>query len=145
MFEYGVLKESFAMLSQHWYIHLYLWLLMLDLMTGVAKAIKEKKINSTIGLNGLIRHFILGVIIVAISVYLPALKLEGYAVTVVMFFIGQYGFSLVENLGVIGIVVPESWIEYFQKIQQEKDLQIPLNNAKLTIENKDESKMLNKK
>ena len=145
MFEVGVLRESFSLLSTHWYIHLYLWLLLLDLLTGVAKAVKEKEINSTIGLNGLIRHFILGVIIVTISVYLPALNLESYAVTAVLFFIGQYVFSLVENLGVIGIFIPNSWIEYFQKIQKDKAYEIPLNNAKITVDNKDEKSIINKK
>lgn len=134
MIEPDTLSYTIATLNQQWYIHLYFWVLILDLVTGVAKAVKEKKINSTIGLNGLIRHCIIALIILLISIYLPAMGLEGYALTGILFFIGQYLFSLVENLGTIGIIVPQEWIQFFQKLQLDKQFEIPIGDAKLKLD-----------
>lgn len=103
------------------FINVFLSMLVLDLITGMAKAVKRKVANSTIGLNGLIRHAIIVFIVLMGAVYMPIFGLEVYVPYFVGYFILQYVISVIENLGVIGVPLPKSLKEIIYKLNDTVD------------------------
>lgn len=86
-----------------------------DLITGIAKAVKRKKVKSGIIYHGLMKKAgellivtLAGVIEVEIGV--PMFTL------VILFYIGCEGISIVENMGVIGVPMPDILTSYFEDL-----------------------------
>ncbi|MGG1483536.1 phage holin family protein [Peribacillus castrilensis] len=82
-------------------------LMSVDIVTGILKAIKEKRLRSRAALYGYARKVgVFGVIILA-NIIDIVLSLNGaVAVCTVLFYIGNEGLSIVENLAQIGVKVP---------------------------------------
>lgn len=76
----------------------YITLMVLDYITGVAKAIYQKKLSSSVGFKGIIKK-ILALLIVGLSVTLQNVLPEGIPLReiTVLFFIANEGFSILEN------------------------------------------------
>lgn len=76
----------------------HITLMVLDYITGVAKAIYQKKLSSSVGFKGIIKK-ILALIIVGLSVTLQNVLPEGIPLReiTVLFFIANEGFSILEN------------------------------------------------
>ena len=83
---------------------------------------KDGRFESHTSLKGLIRKFSV-LIIVFIAVKLDAVLYDdGYVRTaVIMFFIANEGFSIVENLGIIGLPMPETMKDAFAAIRKQSD------------------------
>lgn len=112
-----VLQASMISLGTNAMMHIFFVLVITDLFTGVGKALLKKKANSTIGLNGLIRHSTIMFIVVVLNIYLPIFHLAIYATGMNIFFSIQYLGSVIENMGEIGIKLPPAFLAYFEKLQ----------------------------
>ena len=88
-----------------------------DIVTGYLKAIKNKKINSSISRDGYIKKigWIVAIILGFILDYLLKINLFLKGTTFVS--IATEGMSIYENLGEIGVKLPFS--KYFEKINGE--------------------------
>lgn len=113
-----VLQANMISLGSNLWMHAFFVLVITDLFTGVGKALIRKKANSTIGLNGLIRHSTIAFIVIVLNVYLPIFNLTVYATGMNIFFIIQYLGSVIENLGEIGVKLPSRFLAYFEKLQE---------------------------
>ncbi|TYS68060.1 phage holin family protein [Sutcliffiella horikoshii] len=82
-------------------------LMLIDIVTGIFKAIKQKRLRSRNALFGYARKMLVfGVIIVA-NVLDNILGLNGaVAYATVLFYIANEGLSILENLAQIGVKVP---------------------------------------
>ncbi|MBQ8001390.1 MAG: phage holin family protein [Ruminococcus sp.] len=76
----------------------HLTLMVIDYLTGVAKAVCEKKLSSKIGFRGIIKKF-LALLVIGLSVTLQTLLPDGVPLReiTVLFFIANEGFSILEN------------------------------------------------
>lgn len=108
---------SFMCLKDDLYVNVLAMLILLDIFTGTAKALKTKKVNSTIGINGLVRHVLVFVLVLVISTFLPVMDLDGYRQLLIVWFVVMYLSSLIENLGEIGIPLPSWVVERVYKLQ----------------------------
>lgn len=83
-------------------------LMAVDIVTGILKAIKEKRLRSRAALYGYARKVgVFGVIILA-NIIDIVLSLNGaVAVCTVLFYIGNEGLSIIENLAQVGVKVPK--------------------------------------
>jgi toxin secretion/phage lysis holin len=92
----------------------------IDIVTGVLKAIKEKRLRSRTAWFGYVRKIgVFGVIILA-NIIDIILSLNGaLAIFTVIFYIGNEGLSILENLTQIGVKVPKVISEKLQVIQSE--------------------------
>jgi toxin secretion/phage lysis holin len=93
----------------------------IDIVTGVLKAIKEKRLRSRTAWFGYVRKIgVFGVIILA-NIIDIVLSLNGaLAIFTVVFYIGNEGLSILENLTQIGVKVPKVISEKLQVIQSEE-------------------------
>ena len=112
-----ILQSNMIALGTNPWMHIFFILVIADLFTGVGKALLKKKANSTIGLNGLIRHSTIMFIVIVLNIYLPIFHLAIYATGMNIFFSIQYLGSVIENMGEIGIKLPPAFLSYFEKLQ----------------------------
>ena len=112
-----ILQSNMIALGTNPWMHIFFILVIADLFTGVGKALLKKKANSTIGLNGLIRHSTIMFIVIVLNIYLPIFHLAICATGMNIFFSIQYLGSVIENMGEIGIKLPSRFLAYFEKLQ----------------------------
>jgi len=96
-------------------------LIVLDYITGLCKAIVNKKINSLIGLKGIIKK-VGYLIVVALSVLLDEVVGNTGAIRnlVIYFFVANEGISILENWGAMGLPLPKKVFEVLEQIKAEK-------------------------
>ena len=94
--------------------------ILLDYITGLCKAIVNKKVNSIIGVKGIIKK-IGYLIVVALSVQLDNITgSTGVLRTLVIyFFVANEGISVLENWGSIGLPLPKKIIETLEQLKKE--------------------------
>ena len=107
-----------------WDIALKLLLIMvaLDYITGVLKAIHNKKVNSLIGLKGIIKK--LGYfIVVGVAVVLDRIMGDTGAIRtlVIYFFIANDGISILENWGGMGLPLPQKLFDVLEQLKNDND------------------------
>lgn len=97
-------------------IWLFVWSIIIDIGTGFAKSLVTHHTTSSKGTTGLIKH---GVLLLIILTLYPMLDINGFdsaANTFVIFYILFYVVSIIENLGQMGIPIPEELRKYIYKL-----------------------------
>lgn len=89
------------------YIQAFLLLVLMDILTGIFKAIYNKRLNSKIGLNGLIRHTLIMIIVINIATFLPLFEYGVVARSIIVFYCFQYAISIIENIISMDVPVPD--------------------------------------
>ena len=94
----------------------------LDYITGVCKAIKQKKLNSKTGFTGILKKFGY-LIIVALAVIIDNLAGNTGAVRtlVIYFFVANDGLSILENWGAMGLPLPQKLVELLEQLKKENN------------------------
>ena len=96
--------------------------IIIDYITGVMSAIYNKKLNSTIGLKGILKKFSY-LIIVSLSVILDRIVGDTGAIRtlVIYFFVANDGISIVENIGKMGVPLPKKLTEVLEQLRNKGD------------------------
>ena len=108
----------------------------IDYITGICNAIVQKNVSSNIGFKGIIKKFVMFLIVGIVSAIDARLfgfiDIEGNIVrdAVICFFLANEGISILENASLLGVPVPE----------QLKDVLLQLRNKKNKNSNNDEVK-----
>ena len=95
----------------------------IDYITGVAVAVKQKKLSSEVGFWGLVRKVCI-LLLVGIAHYIDVYVTKNGDVirTVVsMYYIGNEGVSILENCGNLGLPLPDKLIAVMKQIKNEGD------------------------
>lgn len=108
-------------LLNNWLFQVFVWLVVFDILTGLAKGFFIKEGNSTKGLFGLVKHLL---VIMLVTTAIPYLNLAGLN-TISEWFLGffavVYVISLIENWGQLGLPLP-SWVkQFFAKLRDQLD------------------------
>lgn len=106
-------------------IVVFLIVVILDIFTGYTKSFLAtetiKKTQSTKGLNGLIKHGMVILIILVLYPLMTTIGYESYANIVVGFYILNYAISILENINQAGIPYP-AWLKNrLGKLQDDYD------------------------
>ncbi|MGM0259361.1 phage holin family protein [Enterococcus sp. AZ102] len=115
------LLNEFKNLLSNVYIQIFLWAVFIDIVTGLAKAFTGKSAHSTKGLQGLIKHLLVVILVTIAYPYLKILGLESFATAFVWFYVAIYGISIVENLDQLGIKVPNFVKQRLEKIKDDTE------------------------
>ncbi|WZX99665.1 phage holin family protein [Bacillus sp. FSL W7-1360] len=107
------------------FLDLLLLLMVIDVVTGILKAIQNKELRSRVSLIGYARKIgIFGIIILA-NVIDVALELNGMVVTAtVVFYLLNEALSIVENAAQIGLPIPtiiKDKLRDFEKEEEERE------------------------
>lgn len=118
-----VLKSAHGMVN-NMYIEIFLWAVMADLFTGIVKSFTghaKVKANSSTGLKGLAKHLLIMLLVLTIYPILDVLQFDAISNAVVLFYIAEYGISILENLEVMGFPIPEFLKSRFEKMAESAD------------------------
>lgn len=125
--------DAFKEITQIPIYHIFIGLVIADVVTGTIKGFVNKQANSTKGLLGILKHLMVVILVLTVTPYLVMLKQVLIADSFIIFFISQYGISFVENWGQIGLPMPDFVRKYFEKINRDKE-EINLKDAKIIVD-----------
>ena len=123
IFSMHILLEQVLNMKDNYYIHFFILSVLFDILTGNLKNIvgKNKNLNSSVGIRGLIKHVIVLLLVLTIYPYLAALNFWTYANSIVVFYIFNYTVLVIENLNEMGIKLPKGIKKYLKKANVHKD------------------------
>jgi toxin secretion/phage lysis holin len=96
--------------------------MIIDYITGVMSAIFNKKVDSRIGLKGILKK--VGYLcIVALSVILDTITGETGVIRtlVIYFFVANDGISIVENIAKMGVPMPKKLLDVLEQLKKKGD------------------------
>ena len=125
--------EAFKEITQIPIYHIFIGLVIADIVTGTVKGFVNKQANSTKGLLGILKHLLVVILVLTVTPYLVMLKQVLIADSFIVFFISQYGISFVENWGQIGLPMPNFVRQFFEKINRDKE-EINLKDVKIVMD-----------
>lgn len=101
-------------------LQILLTVIVLDYLTGVCKAVYNKKMNSKVGAKGIVKK-VGYLIIVAIAVILDKIAGNTGAIRtlVIYFFVANEGISILENWGGMGLPLPSKLTETLEQIKND--------------------------
>ena len=101
----------------------FIWSVVADVATGFAKSLVATKTSSktisTKGLSGLIKHLVVLFLVLSVYPFLMALGFTQPANTIIVFYILIYVVSILENVGQMGIPIPEKIKKHLSKLQDD--------------------------
>ncbi|MGX7107928.1 phage holin family protein [Facklamia miroungae] len=133
-FEFEELINLYKTINQNPYIIIFVWLVVFDFITGYAKGFLSGIANSTKGLQGLVKHLLVVMLVISVCPLLEVLGFESISTSFIVFYIVTYGISVVENIGQSGIPLPIFVTKYFDKLNRE-GTKNDLNKVTMTIDN----------
>ena len=119
--EFKLLVDHLQSLFTSPYLQILFWILCFDLLSGYIKAFKLKKFDSKTSTNGLLRHFLVMLVVMIVSLYARALNHREIGITTCLFFIMSYVGSLMENWEALGLPFPEALRPYINQMRKNQD------------------------
>ncbi len=97
--------------------------MILDYLTGIIKAFKNKKLSSETGFYGILKKItILVVIMVAVQVDTALQLNDVMRYLAIGFYIANEGLSILENAGEIGIPLPDKLKESLESLRSDENV-----------------------
>lgn len=111
--------EHFEKLIDNPVFFAFFLIVITDILTGFLKSLVTKKTESGKGIGGLIKHSTLLLVVCMLYPFCDIYGASGMADTLLVFYILFYGISIIENLGQMGIPIPEWLKKYIYKLSDE--------------------------
>lgn len=105
-----MIQEAFDLVISNPYFKILVSVILLDILAGTCRAIIQKRLNSSTGTIGLLKHSLIIITLTVLVMFAPLVQLQVIANTIIGFYIFQYGLSIVENWEAIGLPVP-TWLK----------------------------------
>lgn len=111
--------EHFEKLIDNPVFFAFFLIVLIDILTGFLKSLVNKKTTSSKGIGGLIKHSTLLLVVCMLYPFCDIYGASGMADTLLIFYILFYAIFIVENLGEMGIPIPEWLKKYIYKLSDE--------------------------
>jgi toxin secretion/phage lysis holin len=96
-------------------------MIILDYITGICKAIVNRRLNSTINLKGIIKKFGYFIIIILSIKIDQLLKTPNTIKTIVVYaFVSNEGISIIENWAQMGLPIPKKLVMILEQLKHKK-------------------------
>ncbi len=93
--------------SKNDYIFFLLILILIDFLTGNAKAWKWKVSDSSVGLKGIIKHSLTFLFYFLLLAFFKYVQMEDIGMIFIYLILFNYVLSIMENLAVMGVYIPK--------------------------------------
>lgn len=114
----NILNE-FTTVSQNEYLYILLGFLAFDIITGTLKAFSTNTVYSKINRKGITNHITTFLFCIFFSWVFCIFDVNEYSNILILFYIASYGLSIIENVGQMGLPLPQWLIEKFKVLQDE--------------------------
>lgn len=111
--------QHFEGMADNRLIWLFVWVVIIDIITGFAKSLVTHHTTSSKGTSGLIKHGVLLLVMLTLYPLLDTNGMKSAADTFVTFYVLFYAVSIVENLGQMGLPIPDWLKKYIYKLSDE--------------------------
>ena len=96
-------------------------LVVTDYFSGITVAIKNKRLSSKTGFNGIVKKVFVFSVIYLANLIDSATGTDAFRNIAVMFYISNEGISVLENLGKIGVKYPPKIKQFLEQLGGEED------------------------
>ena len=101
------------------YLYVLLTFITFDIITGTLKAFKNNTVYSKINKQGITNHITILLFCIFFSWVFNVFNIGEYSKLLIMFYIVSYGLSIFENLGSMGVPLPQWLTDKFKVLQEE--------------------------
>lgn len=102
-----MIQSIFESTSRNDYIFFLLILIIIDFLTGNAKAWKWKVSDSSVGLKGIIKHSLTFLFYFILLTFFTYVQMEEIGMIFIYLILFNYVLSIIENLAVMGVYIPK--------------------------------------
>lgn len=95
-------------------------MMVLDYITGVISAIYNKKVNSKIGFNGILKKMLYLIAIIVASLLDNLLGQQVIRYVVIYFFVANDGISILENIAKCNVKLPQKLIDSLEQLKDKE-------------------------
>lgn len=113
------LIQTFKTAIHDSYLFILISFIVFDIVTGTLKAFKNKTVYSKINKSGVTKHISIILFCIFFSWVLNVFNMGEFSKILLMFYIVSYGLSIFENLGKMGIPLPQWLNDKFKVLQDE--------------------------
>ena len=99
------------------YLYILFFFIIFDITTGTLKAFSTNTVYSKINKTGITNHITIFLFCIFFSWVFYIFKVNDYTNILIMFYIGSYGLSIIENVGQMGVPLPKWLIDKFHILQ----------------------------
>ena len=92
-----------------------------DIIIGTLKAFTKGVINSSISKSGISKHIGIVLLVMLVIIIFKPLEMENLINIVLLFYIASYILSILENLSLLGVPLPQWLKERFSILRGEND------------------------
>lgn len=111
--------QHFRGMEDNRLIWLFVWVVIIDIITGFARSLVAHHTTSSKGTSGLIKHGVLLLVMLTLYPMLDANGMKSAADTFVTFYVLFYAVSIIENWGQMGLPLPDWLKKYIYKLSDE--------------------------
>ena len=124
MFAFSIIGTWFVYIIGGWQLLLTILVvfMIIDIATGLIKALIKRKLNSKIGYKGFLKKAAIMLVIILAN-WLDMLTISEVPVfktIAIYFYIGMEGLSILENLSQIGVPIPRVISKYIDQLAKEE-------------------------
>lgn len=114
------------------YIYILIIFIIFDIITGTLKAFKNETVYSKINKNGITNHITIILLCIFFSWVFNIFNFGEMSKILILFYIASYSLSILENLGKMGLPLPQWLSKKFILLQEETDKGEYINETKRT-------------
>ena len=112
------------------FLYALLIFIMFDIITGTLKAFSTNTVYSKINKQGITSHITIFIFCIFFTWVFHFFDVKEYSKILIMFYIVSYGLSIIENLSLMGLPLPQWLIEKFKVLQDEVNTGVESNEIK---------------
>lgn len=91
-----------------------------DYITGIIKAIIEKKMSSKIGAKGILKKVMILILVGVTNLLGIAIEIEGLRYIIISFYLANEGISIIENASIIGVPIPQKIKDVLEQLKSKE-------------------------
>lgn len=116
------LIEAYSRIAHVSHYHIFIIVIVLDIVSGYVKAIVKKDLDSNVGLKGILKHLSVAGLVFLICPYLYLLGYQNIAIFLIDSIILTYAISIVENYDQIAPgTLPKGLSNFLRRTKEDLD------------------------
>ena len=112
------------------FLYALLFFIVFDIITGTLKAFSTNTVYSKINKQGITNHITIFLFCIFFSWVFYFFDVNEYSKVLILFYIASYGLSIIENLSLMGLPLPQWLKEKFKVLQDEMNTGVESNETK---------------
>lgn len=119
--------EQIRTVFENKFLYALLFFIVFDIITGTLKAFSTNTVYSKINKRGITSHITIFLFCIFFTWVFSFFEVNEYSKVLITFYIVSYGLSIIENLSLMGLPLPQWLNEKFKVLQDETNTGVKNN------------------